>query len=274
MKSEKIWLVTGASAGLGLILVKLLLDLGHKVAATSRDGDALLDVVGAKLEGQFLPLTVDVADERNVRRAVDATVAAFGGVDVVVNHASVAPQGALSQLPDADVRAGFDINVFGMLNVIRAVLPRMQAQGGGHVFNLSSILGFDGGHAEWGAYSASKFAVAGLTEALAAEAAPMGVRVSLVYPGAMRAQARLDCADAPEHAARDPQRRESGADPVKAAQALIQAAEAQYAPLHLFLGRDAFDQARGKIQSVQQELARWREMSVSIGFVDERRLAA
>jgi len=274
MKSEKIWLVTGASAGLGLILVKLLLDLGHKVAATSRDGDALLDAVGAKLEGQFLPLTVDVADERNVRRAVDATVAAFGGVDVVVNHASVAPQGALSQLPDADVRAGFDINVFGMLNVIRAVLPRMQAQGGGHVFNLSSILGFDGGHAQWGAYSASKFAVAGLTEALAAEAAPMGVRVSLVYPGAMRAQARLDCADAPEHAARDPQRRESGADPVKAAQALIQAAEAQYAPLHLFLGRDAFDQARGKIQSVQQELARWREMSVSIGFVDERRLAA
>jgi len=274
MKSEKIWLVTGASAGLGLVLVKLLLDLGHKVAATSRDGDALLDAVGAKLEGQFLPLTVDVADERNVRRAVDATVAAFGGVDVVVNHASVAPQGALSQLPDADVRAAFDINVFGMLNVIRAVLPRMQAQGGGHVFNLSSILGFDGGHAEWGAYSASKFAVAGLTEALAAEAAPMGVRVSLVYPGAMRAQARLDCADAPEHAARDPQRRESGADPVKAAQALIQAAEAQYAPLHLFLGRDAFDQARGKIHSVQQELARWREMSVSIGFVDERRLAA
>lgn len=274
MKSEKIWLVTGASAGLGLVLVKLLLDLGYKVAATSRDGDALLDAVGAKLEGQFLPLTVDVADERNVRRAVDATVAAFGGVDVVVNHASVAPQGALGQLPDADVRAAFDINVFGMLNVIRAVLPRMQAQGGGHVFNLSSILGFDGGHAEWGAYSASKFAVAGLTEALAAEAAPMGVRVSLVYPGAMRAQARLDCADAPENAARDPQRRESGADPVKAAQALIQAAEAQYAPLHLFLGRDAFDQARGKIHSVQQELARWREMSVSIGFVDERRLAA
>ncbi|CUI87252.1 SDR family NAD(P)-dependent oxidoreductase [Achromobacter kerstersii] len=293
MKSEKIWLVTGASAGLGLVLVKLLLDLGHKVAATSRDGDALLDAVGAKLEGQFLPLTVDLADERNVRRAVDATVAAFGGVDVVVNHASVAPQGALGQLPDADVRAAFDINVFGMLNVIRAVLPRMQAQGGGHVFNLSSILGFDGGHAEWGAYSASKFAVAGLTEALAAEAAPMGVRVSLVYPGAMQPDSRSDRrfgsaalataavstataanAIAPEQATRDPQRRESGADPVKAAQALIQAAEAQYAPLHLFLGRDAFDQARGKIHSVQQELARWREMSVSIGFVDERRLAA
>lgn len=278
MKSEKIWLVTGASAGLGLVLVQRLLALGHKVAATSRDGDALLDAVGAKLEGQFLPLTVNLADERHVRRAVQATIAAFGGVDVVVNHASVAPQGAVGSLPDALVRSAFDINVFGMLNVIRAVLPHMQAQGGGHVFNLSSILGFDGGQAEWGAYCATKFAVAGLTEALAAEAAPMGVRVSLVYPGAMRADSGgtpgADFARAPEAGAHDPQRRQPGADPVKAAEALIQAAEAQYAPLHLFLGRDAFDQARIKIQSVQQELARWREMSVSIGFVDERRLAA
>ncbi len=270
MKSEKIWLVTGASAGLGLVLVRRLLELGHKVAATSRDGDALLEAVGAKLDGQFLPLTVDLADERNVRRAVQATVAAFGRVDVLVNHASVAPQGPVGSVSDAELRSAFDINVFGMLNVIRAVLPRMHVQGGGHVFNLSSILGFDGGQAQWGAYSATKFAVAGLTEALAAEAAPMGVRVSLVYPGAMRA----DTGGTPESAAHDPLRHASGADPLKAAQALIQAADAQYAPLHLFLGRDAFDQARIKIQSVQQELARWREMSVSIGFVDERRLAA
>ena len=114
---------------------------------------------------------------------------------------------------------------------------------------MSSILGFDGGYAGWGAYSATKFAVSGLSEALAAEAAPHGVRVSVVYPGTSS----------------------PAGDPAKAARVLIQAADAQYAPLHLFLGRDAFDQARAKIQSVQQELARWREMSVSIGFVDERR---
>jgi NAD(P)-dependent dehydrogenase (short-subunit alcohol dehydrogenase family) len=251
MNTEKIWLVTGASAGLGLNLVKMLLEQGHKVAATSRDGDALLDAVGAKLEGSFLPLTVDLADERQVRRAVDAAAAAFGGLDVVVNNAGYGLQGELHSLSDADLRGNFDVNVFGVLNVIRAVLPRLRAQRGGHVFNISSILGFDGGRADWGAYSAAKFAVSGLTEALAAEAAPHGIRVSLVYPGAMRA-----------------------ADPAKMAQALINAAQAQYAPLHLFLGRDAFDQARAKIQSVQQELARWREMSVSIGFVDERRLAA
>jgi NAD(P)-dependent dehydrogenase (short-subunit alcohol dehydrogenase family) len=182
---------------------------------------------------------------------VDAAAAAFGGLDVVVNNAGYGLQGELHSLSDADLRGNFDVNVFGVLNVIRAVLPRLRAQRGGHVFNISSILGFDGGCADWGAYSATKFAVSGLTEALAAEAAPHGIRVSLVYPGAMRA-----------------------ADPAKMAQALINAAQAQYAPLHLFLGRDAFDQARAKIQSVQQELARWREMSVSIGFVDERRLAA
>ena len=259
MNTEKIWLVTGASAGLGLILVKLLLAQGHKVAATSRDGDALLDAVGAKLEGSFLPLTADLADERQARRAVDAAVTAFGGLDVVVNNEGHGLRGALHSLSDDALRGHFDVNVFGMLNVLRAALPRLRAQRGGHVFNISSILGFDGGCEEWGAYSATKFAVSGLTEALAAEAAADGIRVSLVYPGAMRA------ADAPHG---------QGSDPAKMAQVLIDAAQAQYAPLHLFLGRDAFDQARAKIHAVQQELARWREMSVSIGLADERRIAA
>ncbi|SEJ74496.1 SDR family NAD(P)-dependent oxidoreductase [Achromobacter sp. NFACC18-2] len=271
MNTEKIWLVTDASAGLGLVLVKMLLDQGHKVAATSGDGDALLEAVGAKLEGRFLPLTVNLADERAVRRAVDATIAAFGGIDVVVNGAGQGPQGTLDSLSDAQLRGAFDTHVFGVLNVIRAVMPRLRAQRGGHVFNISSILGFDGRCAQWGAYSAAKFAVCGLTETLAAEAAPLGIRVSLVYPGAMRAG---DPGGSPELSARGPRAADQGGDPVKAAQALIHAAQAQYAPLHLFLGRDAFDQARGKIQAVQQELARWREMSVSIGFVDERRLAA
>lgn len=272
MNTEKIWLVTGASAGLGLILVKMLLDQGHKVAATSTDCDALLDAVGAKLEGNFLPLAVDLADERHVRRAVQSTIAAFGGLDVVVNNAGEGRQGALHSLSDADLRGSFDINVFGALNVIRATLPHMREQRGGHVFNISSILGFDGGSADWGAYSAAKFAVSGLTETLAAEAAPYGIRVSLVYPGAMRV-AGAD-GDTPERAARGARESAASSDPAKMAQALINAAQAQYAPLHLFLGRDAFDQARAKIHGVQQELARWREMSVSIGFADERRLAA
>jgi len=271
MNTEKIWLVTDASAGLGVTLVKMLLDQGHKVAATSDDGDALLEAVGAKLEGRFLPLTVNLGDERAVRRAVDATAAAFGGIDVVVNGAGQGVQGSLERLSDAQLRGTFDIHVFGVLNVIRAVMPRLRAQRGGHVFNISSILGFDGRAPEWGAYSAAKFAVSGLTESLAAEAAPLGIRVSLVYPGAMRAG---DAQASPELAARGEQGWDQGGDPVKAAQALIQAAEAQYAPLHLFLGRDSFDQARSKIETVKQELARWREMSVSIGAVDGRRLAA
>lgn len=181
--------MTGASGGLGLALVRMLLDQGHKVAATSRDVDALMDAVGAKLEGRFLPLEVNLADEGNVRRAVDTTVAAFGRIDVVVNNAGHGLAGALETLSDAELRDSFDINVFGVLNVVRAVMPRLRAQRGGHVFNISSILGFDGGSAGWGAYSAAKFAVSGLSETLALEAAPHGVRVSLVYPGAMRARA-------------------------------------------------------------------------------------
>lgn len=177
MSTEKIWFVTGASGGLGLALVRMLLDQGHKVAATSRDVDALMDAVGAKLEGRFLPLEVNLADEGNVRRAVDTTVAAFGRIDVVVNNAGHGLAGALETLSDAELRDSFDINVFGVLNVVRAVMPRLRAQRGGHVFNISSILGFDGGSAGWGAYSAAKFAVSGLSETLALEAAPHGVRV-------------------------------------------------------------------------------------------------
>lgn len=271
MNTEKIWLVTDVSAGLGITLVKMLLDQGHKVAATSGDGDALLEAVGAKLEGRFLPLTVNLADERAARRAVDAAVAAFGGIDVVVNGAGQGVQGALDRLTDAQLRGTFDTHVFGVLNVIRAVMPRLRAQRGGHVFNISSILGFDGRTTQWGAYSAAKFAVSGLTESLAAEAAPLGIRVSLVYPGAMRTG---ESEVSPELSARGAQGWDQSGDPAKAAQALIDAEQAQYAPLHLFLGRDSFDQARSKIQSVQQELARWREMSVSIGFADARRLAA
>ncbi|CAB3831602.1 SDR family NAD(P)-dependent oxidoreductase [Achromobacter dolens] len=273
MSTEKIWFVTGAAGGLGLALVRMLLDQGGYVAATADDVDVLMEAVGAKLEGRFLPLEVNLADEGNVRRAVDTAIAAFGRIDVVVNHAGRGLSGPLEALSDEALRGSFDINVFGVLNVVRAVMPRLRAQRAGHVFNISSILGFDGGRAGWGAYSAAKFAVSGLTEALALEAAPHGVRVSLVYPGAMRAGAE-EIGGHPEAGQAAAAGHPAAGDPAKAARALIQAADAQYAPLHLFLGRDAFDQARGKIQSVQQELARWREMSVSIGFVDERRMAA
>ncbi|MCG2600178.1 SDR family NAD(P)-dependent oxidoreductase [Achromobacter insuavis] len=273
MSTEKIWFVTGAAGGLGLALVRMLLDQGCLVAATADDVDVLMEAVGAKLEGRFLPLEVDLADEGNVRRAVDTAIAAFGRIDVVVNHAGHGLSGPLETLSDDALRGSFDVNVFGVLNVVRAVMPRLRAQRAGHVFNISSILGFDGGRAGWGAYSAAKFAVSGLTEALALEAAPHGVRVSLVYPGAMRAGAD-ERGGHPEAGQAVAAGYPAAGDPAKAARALIQAADGQYAPLHLFLGRDAFDQARGKIQSVQQELARWREMSVSIGFVDERRMAA
>jgi len=247
-QGNKVWFITGAARGIGLSLARQLLARGDKVAATSRTLDSLHKALGNDT-ANLLALQVDLVSEASVQAAIEQTVATFGRIDVVVNNAAFGLAGPLETLSDGELRDNFDINVFGVLNVVRAVMPRLRAQRAGHVFNVSSILGFDGGYAGWGAYSATKFAVSGLSEALAAEAAPHGVRVSVVYPGTSS----------------------PAGDPAKAARVLIQAADAQYAPLHLFLGRDAFDQARAKIQSVQQELARWREMSVSIGFVDERR---
>ncbi|WP_373798083.1 SDR family NAD(P)-dependent oxidoreductase, partial [Achromobacter insuavis] len=128
MSTEKIWFVTGAAGGLGLALVRMLLDQGCLVAATADDVDVLMEAVGAKLEGRFLPLEVDLADEGNVRRAVDTAIAAFGRIDVVVNHAGHGLSGPLETLSDDALRGSFDVNVFGVLNVVRAVMPRLRAQ--------------------------------------------------------------------------------------------------------------------------------------------------
>ncbi|WP_251865323.1 SDR family NAD(P)-dependent oxidoreductase [Achromobacter sp. Marseille-Q4962] len=270
MQTEKTWFVTHAGAGLGLALARRLLAEGHRVAAAAEDCDALIDAVGAPLEGRFLPLALNLASQREVRRAASTALAAFGRVDVLVNCGGAGPRGTLEELDDAQVRRAFDDNVFGMLNVLRVFLPQLRLQGAGHVFNVSSVLGFDGEAAGWGAHSAGKFAASGLTEALAAETEGSGIRVTLVYPGALDGEA-------PENQAASCVRARAGrpsGDVDKAAAILIQAAQAQHAPRHLFLGRDAFDQARGKIHALQQELARWREMSIAVGRDDLRRLAA
>ena len=185
MTDSKTWFITGASRGFGLELVRQLLDMGHRVAATSRDEAGLRGAVGSDSPG-FLPLALDLADEASVAEAVRATVERFGRIDVVVNNAGYGQLGSLEELTDAEARANFDVNVFGTLNVLRQVMPQLRAQRGGHIINLSSIGGVVGGFPGWGVYCATKFAVEGLSEALAAEAAPFGVRVTIVEPGYFR----------------------------------------------------------------------------------------
>jgi len=163
---KKVWYVTGASKGLGLSLVKKLLNEGYRVAATSRNASDLDKEVGPN--PNFLSLGVEITDEGSVRDSIAKTLKKFGTLDVVVNNAGYGQLGTLEETSDAEARENFDVNVFGTLNVIRSVMAHFRQKKSGHIINISSIAGFLGGFPGWGIYNATKFAVAGLTEALAA----------------------------------------------------------------------------------------------------------
>ena len=180
-----IWFVTGTSRGLGLELVRQLLQRGDSVAATTRSaapGDA---PPGGAARTNLLPLELDLTDEDQVHSAVRAATSRFGAIDVVVNNAGYGFLAAVEEVTDAEARQMFDVQVFGVWNVLRAVLPGFRARRGGRIINISSILGLTafGG---WGLYCAGKYALEGLTEALAAEVAGFGIGVHLVEPGYTR----------------------------------------------------------------------------------------
>ena len=273
--TTQIWFVTGASKGLGLALTQELLQSGHAVAATSRDLSALTEAVSAQSEG-FLPLEMDLSDDQSVASAIAQTVAKWGRVDVVVNNAGYGQLGTLEELSDAEARQNFDVNVFGLLGVTRAAMPQLRVQKSGHIFNIGSVGGYNGGFAGWGVYCATKFAVAGLSEALAAEAAPFGIGVTVVYPGYFRTEF-LDAGSLgkPAHPiAAYTKARESEAfhegvkgnqpgDPHKAARVMMDVAASDAPPLHLFLGADAYDMAHQKIEQVQADLNAWEEPATS-----------
>jgi NAD(P)-dependent dehydrogenase (short-subunit alcohol dehydrogenase family) len=181
MDTQKIWLVTGASKGLGLSLVQKLLSEGYKVAATSRN---LTDLNGESTD--FLPLQVDILNEQSVVDAVASTITKFGKIDVLVNNAGYGQIGTLEELSDDEARKNFDVNVFGSLNTIRAVMPHLRSQRSGAIFNISSVGGFTGNFPGWGIYCATKFAMAGFTESLSAEVKEFNISATVVYPGYFR----------------------------------------------------------------------------------------
>jgi NAD(P)-dependent dehydrogenase (short-subunit alcohol dehydrogenase family) len=279
MDTKKVWLVTGASKGLGLSLVKKLLDKGYTVAATSRDKTALTQAIGMQHSG-FLPLQVNLVDELSVTRAVAETIETFGRIDVLVNNAGYGQLGTIEELTDAEARQNFDINVFGALNVIRAVMPYLRAKQRGTIFNISSVGGFIGNFSGWGIYCATKFAVAGFTESLAAESKALGISATVVYPGYFRTEfLSKDSLNLPKNPipayadARAVQHKHENeipgnqpGDPEKAAEALIEVSSSANPPLHLFLGQDAFDMAKLKIDIIQKDLVANETLSKSTGF--------
>jgi NAD(P)-dependent dehydrogenase (short-subunit alcohol dehydrogenase family) len=272
---NKVWFVTGASKGLGLSLTKQLLAAGYKVAATSRTADAL-DAVSAN----FLPLEVNLTDEQSVHQAIAATVEKFGAIDVVVNNAGYGQVGTLEELSDKEARLNFDINVFGCLNVIRHAMPYMRAQRSGLIFNIASVGGFYGNFPGWGIYCATKFAVAGFTESLAAEVKEFGVYATVVYPGYFRTEflskgsmglpaKQIDAYKAARASQRAHEQDIAGnqaGDPVKAGEVLIKVAAQENPPLHLFLGQDAYNLVDVKIAALKKDLESQRAWATATDF--------
>lgn len=278
MNNNKVWFVTGASKGLGLSLVKQLLAQGFNVAATSRNKEELNNAAG--VSPQLLALSVDLTTGASVRAAIEQTVAHFGRIDVVVNNAGYGLIGSLEELSDEEARDNFNVNVFGTLHVIREAMPYLRKQQSGHIFNIASIGGFFGNFPGWGIYCATKFAVVGLTESLSAEVKAFGVKVTAVQPGYFRTNfLAAGSIAAPKHqideykAVRESQdihqqslNGNQAGDPEKAVAAMISIAGEENPPLHLFLGKDAYEMAYDKIGALQTELEKWKQVTVSTSF--------
>ncbi|MCO6149593.1 SDR family oxidoreductase [Flavobacterium sp. NRK1] len=276
--NQKVWFVTGASKGLGLSLVKRLLNENYSVAATSRSLTDLENAVGS--HANFLPLAVDILNEESVAEAVNKTINRFGSLDVVVNNAGYGLLGALEELTDAESRQNFDVNVFGSLNVIRHVLPQLRKQQSGHIFNIASIGGFTGNFPGFGIYCATKFAVHGFTESLAAEVKPFGINATVVSPGYFRTNFLNDSSlstpknvmdayktvrDSQQLHEKDINNNQPG-DPDKAASVMIKVASMQQPPVQLFLGPDAYHLAEVKIKDVEKDLESVREIATATNF--------
>ena len=276
MDTNKVWLVTGASKGLGLSLVKKLLNSGFRVVATSRDIRSLITETGNASE-VFLPLEVSLTDNENVRNAIAKSIEHFGQIDVVVNNAGYGQIGTLEELTDEEARSSFDVNVFGSLNIIRHAMPYLRKNKSGHIFNIASIGGFSGGYAGWGIYCATKFAVAGFTESLAEEVKGFGINATVVYPGYFRTDfLAKGSVKTPENTIEEYQAaRESEQahindingnqpnDPEKAADVLIAISKEENPPVHLFLGNDAYDVVYKKVDIITNELEQWKSYTLS-----------
>lgn len=277
--SKKVWFITGSSTGLGRALVEVCLREGYSVAATARNPDTL-DDLKKKYGTQLICPSLDVIKPDQVRKAITATLSHFGRIDVAVNNAGYGLIGAIEEVTDAEIRAQLETNFFGALDVTRAILPYFRKQRSGHFVNISSIGGF---RAIAGAaiYNATKFALEGLSEALAKEIAPLGIRVVLVEPGPFRTdfggRSIVDTAKRlEEYASTAGKMREyyqaahgkQVGDPVKAAEAMIKAVESNEEFLRLPLGQATIIGMREKMDQVQKDISMWEHAAINTAFTD------
>jgi NAD(P)-dependent dehydrogenase (short-subunit alcohol dehydrogenase family) len=276
MSVTQTWFITGTSSGFGRAFAEHAIARGHNVVATARRVDSLAGLV-AQAPDRVLAVELDVAAAGAPERAIRAAIARFGRIDVLINNAGYGVVGALEETPDAELRAIMDTNFFGAMAVMRAALPALREQRGGAIVNMSS-LGGQLSFAGFSAYSASKFALEGASEALAQEVAPFGVKVLIVEPGQFRTQlagagmrhmpvigAYAPVVGPTREFARTMHATQAG-DPRKAAAAIEGALAASTTPLRLQLGGDSVDAVRGHAQAMLADMSAWEHVSRGTDF--------
>ena len=276
MSNQKVWFITGASKGLGLALTKLSLANGDKVIATSRNVEDFKASITEHQEN-FLSLKVDITSDEEVKNAVAKSIEKFGILDIVVNNAGYSLVGSMEEMTDKEFRKTMDVNLFGTVNVIRNVMPYLRKQQSGHIINISSNAGYVGfGNAA--SYNASKFAVIGLSEALAEETKQFGIKVTVVAPGQFRtsfmnkgsmvfAQNRIDVygLDKSEKMWTNYSGQQIG-DPEKLVKILTGIVNNPNPPLHLLLGPDTYQLVMEHRERENQEFETWKHLTLSTNF--------
>jgi NAD(P)-dependent dehydrogenase (short-subunit alcohol dehydrogenase family) len=274
------WLITGCSSGIGREIALAALAKGHRVAVTARDPAAVEEILEEHPD-QAIALALDVTDREQIARAVRDTERAFGRIDVLVNNAGYGYMAAVEEGEDEEVRAMFDTNYFGVVDLIKATLPGMRRRGSGHIINISSMTGLVANPPNV-YYSSTKFALEALTEGLAKEVAPFGIRVTAIEPGAIRTDwstRSMKVAKQPIEAyadtvgARKALIKLAGnkfpGDPRRVADAVLMVSEQEAPPLHLLLGRDVFTAYREKLSGLMESIEQWRSVTLDVDFPPE-----
>jgi NAD(P)-dependent dehydrogenase (short-subunit alcohol dehydrogenase family) len=280
MSKQKVWFITGASRGFGFDITKAALASGDKVVATVRKNSEKLEAAFGQ-DTNLLVVVLDVINEVQIQAAVEKTIQHFGQIDVLVNNAGYGLLAATEEASDAEVRKQFDTNVFGLLNVTRAILPHMRSQRSGHIINISSLFGYSASVPGFGIYGSTKYAVEGISEGLALEVKSFGIKVTAAAPGLFSTEfistdsyavsaIVLDAYAATVGAIRGAVGQLDGSqpgDPAKLADVIIKLANSENPPLHLPIGRDSVQSFRDNSVKISEEVTAWEEVSISTDHV-------
>ncbi len=270
------WLITGCSTGFGREIARAALEAGHDAVVTARRADSVRDFTD-EFGDRALAVTLDVTDADQIAAAVSAADAAFGGIDVLVNNAGHGYLSAVEEGEDAEVRKLFEVNYFGAVNMIKAVLPAMRARGSGHIINMSSMTGLVANPPN-AYYSSTKFALEAITEALATEVRPLGIKVTAIEPGAFRTdwatrsmkESATPIADYADVAARKDLIKQFAdhlpGDPRKVAEAVLMVTTLDEPPLRLLLGRDVLKAMRDRIAALSSSIEEWKSVTKDVNF--------